>query len=148
MVFLQDLAVNYGLAAKLSKQWTSLKTKLSHHRNRCVFLLQCKNLDVVPRHTGDNTRKLINNLPMQENGAGTSIEQLNYKMKRELLRLEISLTVKHVRKLEERLNKKLKRAKNTLSVYGLSMNLKEDKIVPITKNSNVYVKFTLTNSKN
>ncbi|XP_044751664.1 uncharacterized protein LOC123311660 [Coccinella septempunctata] len=106
MGFYEDVARTFGQAAvKNLEVWATTNTKLSHYRNRRVYLLQCKKHGIFPKHIGDNTKKLYTNLNMQSVGASAQVENMNVNLKLRILKLEIRLTIKYIGHLEKIISK-------------------------------------------
>lgn len=86
------------------KQWTSYTRKLASYRNRLIFLHQCKRNGIIPRHIKTSQKNLINSISHENKGSSYIIEKFQKKISDQTLKLEISMTIKMIKEIQNHIS--------------------------------------------
>lgn len=102
--FFQHILNTHGRdVLNLLKTWMNTNKKLAAIKNRRIFLLQCRTKKVFPQHITNNMN-CLNSLKSENHPFLNEIDKIVFKFKKNILNLEIKITVWKLKKLEQELN--------------------------------------------
>ena len=105
MGFYQDITNQYGIqATNLFKLLHKTNFKIASMKNRRIFLLRCRKNGLVPHHIEDGTKNVRNLINYKDSTTGQAVETFNNRLNNKLINLEITITIKSLKKLERSLN--------------------------------------------
>lgn len=100
--FFDTLSQEFGNEVRLIvKEWAAKTRKLANLHNRKIFLLKCKESQLIPNHIVNNV-KCIWSLQCEFNPFVNEAERILSKFRMSTLKLEIRITLWKLNKLENR----------------------------------------------
>lgn len=119
MGFYAEVQRNYGERAySMLRNWARNNIKLASSRNRRIFLLQCKNNGLRPKHIIDRIGSLF--ATITDSQSGDEVDRSNIKVIQRILLLEIKITVKRIHRLEKESSRLWQSLEGALPGYMLS----------------------------
>ncbi|XP_044761653.1 uncharacterized protein LOC123318931 [Coccinella septempunctata] len=100
MGFYAEVRHNYGVAmSDALKRWSSLNLKLAAHRNRRIFLLECKRRGLTPKHMSGNMNYLLNSA--SDAISSRQAQTMRERSLRLIIQFEITVTVTKITRMED-----------------------------------------------
>ncbi|XP_044760164.1 uncharacterized protein LOC123317625 [Coccinella septempunctata] len=109
------------------KSMINLNKKLASLKNRLIFLLRCRTLEVFPNHIINNIRE-INTLQLEEHPYAHLVDRCMRKFRKSILNIEIKISVWKKRAVIEKIkniNEQLKREKVCPKIIDTIENMSE-----------------------
>lgn len=104
MAFYSEIESRYGSEAKLKlKLYANLNRKLVLTRSRRWFLLKCRSERIFPKHIVQNFNCAYTNVGISALHS-SQLSKIIHKFKKQLLNLEIKITVSNLNKLREEID--------------------------------------------
>lgn len=118
MGFFTSIRNTYGNdLVKELKMWTNLVSKIAAVRNRRIFLLKCRSLNVKPTHITSGIKN-VNQLLSQSRGRVRSeVQRFNEGVTRKIINLEIKITHTQIDYYEKQLDDIKSKVKNALPLH-------------------------------
>lgn len=118
MGFFEDIAADFGHEAVSSlKFWAKLNTKMASCRNRRIFLLQCKNNHIIPRHIKQNVRCLYTNLDTDPELLIGRITNFNRRLSIKVISMEIRITEHKLHYIQNKIDEIKSKLKSVLPSF-------------------------------
>ena len=118
------LQKGYGQKAKAGFYYiTQLLQDLAYAREKCRFLLLCKNLEIFPKHI-TNACKNISDLFLHSKLCNRVLHEFIFKVKNRLLRTEIKDINMHINYLNRKTDSTITELENTISKDVLDLLVK------------------------
>lgn len=104
MGFYQEIEHTHGIpAANMLRRYNRSQAKLASLKNRRSFLLRCRKFGLYPNHITHRTRAFDQLFEYHDARTGQLLENFNLRLVHKVLSMEISVTIKNLNFLTQRL---------------------------------------------